>query len=160
MGELFDGAREGPALNSLLSELSNRDLTDNCDRGTIMTLVTVLTNMPIDIERFNEGSNEEFTEVTNAEKVVRFLYRNNDKAFTPSEIAEGAGVKKNSISTVLRRLRERDLIKHKGDYWAIGDEKTVREAFQFHRIVEDLNERFGAEDIEEWRDHAASNRDE
>jgi Mn-dependent DtxR family transcriptional regulator len=103
--------------------------------------------MPIDIETFSEGSDEELTEVTNAEKVVRFLYRNNDKAFTPSEIAEGTGVKKNSISTVLRRLRQRDLVEHKGDYWAIGDEETVREAFQFHRIVEDLEDRFGAEDI-------------
>ncbi|WP_327051084.1 helix-turn-helix domain-containing protein [Halomicrococcus gelatinilyticus] len=116
--------------------------------------------MPIDIETFSNASDEELTEVTNAEKVVRFLHRNNDKAFTPSEIAEGAGVKKSSISTVLRRLRERNLVEHKGDYWAIGDEKTVREAFRFHRSMEDLDDRFGAEDIDEWRDHAAANRDE
>lgn len=116
--------------------------------------------MPIDIETFSEARDEELTEVTNAEKVVRFLFRNDDKAFTPSEIAEGAGVKKNSISTVLRRLRERDLVEHKGDYWAIGDKETVRDAFQFHRTLDDLNERFGAEDVDEWREHAAADQDE
>jgi DNA-binding IclR family transcriptional regulator len=125
-----------------------------------MTLETVLTDVPIDIETFSNANDAELTEVTNAETVVRFLHRNNDKAFTPSEIAEGAGGKKSSISTVLRRLRERNLVEHKGDYWAIGDEETVREAFRFHRSMDDLDDRFGAEDIDEWREHAAANRDE
>lgn len=116
--------------------------------------------MPIDIETFTEASDEELTEVTNAEKVIRFLFRNDDKAFQPSEIAKGAGVKKNSISTVLRRLRERNLVEHKGDYWAIGDEETVRDAFYFHRTMENLNERFGAEDVEKWREHAAATEGE
>lgn len=121
-----------------------------------MTSETVLTGVPIDIETFTEASDDELTEVTNAEKVVRFLFANDDKAFTPAEIAEGAGVKKNSISTVLRRLRERDLVEHKGDYWAIGDEETVREAFRFHRAMDDLDAQLGAEDVDEWRKHAAS----
>lgn len=76
---------------------------------------TVRTAMPIDIETFTEASADDLIEVTNAEKVVRFLIRNYDKAFTPFEIPEGAGVKKNSIRTVLRRLEERDLMRHKGD---------------------------------------------
>jgi len=119
-----------------------------------MTIETVLTAVPIDIETFSQASTDELTERTNAEKVVWFLSRNDDKAFTPSEIAEGADVKKNSIGTVLRRLEDRDLVQHKGDYWAIGDEETVREAFRFHRVMEDLNDRFGAEDMEEWSEHA------
>ncbi|WP_211330679.1 MarR family transcriptional regulator [Halalkalicoccus subterraneus] len=125
-----------------------------------MTLETLLTNMPIDIETFTDGSSEELTEVTNAEKVVRFLYRNNDKAFTPSEIAEGASIKKSSIGTVLRRLQDRELVQHKGDYWAIGDEQRVHEAFRFHRTITDLDERFGAEDLDEWREHAAEDSSE
>ncbi|WP_458188881.1 MarR family transcriptional regulator [Haladaptatus sp. NG-WS-4] len=111
--------------------------------------------MPIDIKTFTEASNEELTEVTNAEKVIRFLYQNNDKAFTPSEIAEGTSVKKTSISTVLRRLKERELVQHKGDYWALGGEERVRDAFRFHQTMDDLDERFGAEDLDEWREHAA-----
>lgn len=125
-----------------------------------MTLETVLTSMPIDIETFTESDDEELSAVTNAERVVRFLYRNDDKAFTPSEIAEATGVKKTSIGTVLRRLRERDLLEHKGDYWAIGDERAVRDAFRFHRTMDALDERFGAEDLEEWRKHAATNPSE
>lgn len=119
-----------------------------------MTSDTVLTNVPIDIERFDDASEADLSEPTNAERVVRFLLRNDDKAFTPSEIAEGTGVKRSSIGTVLRRLEERALLKHKGDYWAIGDADAVRDAFDFHRTLDDLDERFGGEDIEAWRDHA------
>ncbi|AQL42311.1 TrmB family transcriptional regulator [Halorientalis sp. IM1011] len=111
--------------------------------------------MPIDIERFDEASEADLDEPTNAERVIRFLLRNDDKAFTPSEIADGTGVKRSSMGTVLRRLEDRDLLQHKGDYWAIGDESRVREAFDFHRTLDDLDDRFGAEDIEEWREYAA-----
>lgn len=116
--------------------------------------------MPIDIDTFTEASTEELTEITNAEKVIRFLYQNRDKAFTPSEIAEGTGVKKTSISTVLRRLEERELVQHKGDYWALGDEERVRDAYRFHQTMDDLDERFGAEDMGEWRQHAVEDADE
>lgn len=115
--------------------------------------------MPIDIETFDDASDEELSEPTNAEKVVRFLAWHDDKAFTPSEIADGAGVKQNSISTVLRRLEERELVQHKGDYWALGDPERVQNAFQFHRTMEDLDDRFGAEDVDEWRAHAADVED-
>ncbi|MFB6228207.1 MAG: MarR family transcriptional regulator [Halobacteriales archaeon] len=111
--------------------------------------------MPIEIETFTEASDGELTGMTNAEKIVRFLYTNDDKAFTPSEIADGTDVKKSSIGTVLRRLEDRDLVRHKGDYWAIGEEEVVRDAFRFHRVLESLNDRFGSENIEEWREHAA-----
>ena len=116
--------------------------------------------MPIDIEQFTESAADELTEVTNAERVVRFLYQNDDKAFTPSEIAEGTGVKKTSIGTVLRRLQERSLVEHKGDYWAIGDKQAVLNAFRFHQTMDALDERFGAEDLEEWRDHAPTKESE
>lgn len=120
-----------------------------------MTSETVLTAVPIDIDTFDEASGEDLAEPTNAERVVRFLLRNDDRAFTPAEIADGAGVKRSSIGTVLRRLADRDLLRHKGDYWTIGDEDGVRDAFDFHRTVRDLDERLGEEDLDEWRDHAA-----
>lgn len=111
--------------------------------------------MPIDIETFDESSTEELTDLTNGEKVVRFLASNDDKAYTPSEIADQTDVKKNSIGTVLSRLEDRDLVRHKGDYWAIGDAETVRDAYRTHRIMETLDDRYGAEDLDEWREHAA-----
>ena len=119
-----------------------------------MTLETLLTDMPIDIDMFTEASTEELSGTTNAEEVIRFLYQNRNKAFTPSEIAEGTGVKKTSISTVLRRLEEREFVQHKGNYWALGDKERVQDAYRFHQAMDDLDERFGAEDISEWREHA------
>jgi Mn-dependent DtxR family transcriptional regulator len=116
--------------------------------------------MPIDIRTFEEATDGELREMTNPEKVLRFLIMNDDKAFLPSEIADAAGVKKNSIGTVLRRLEDRDLVRHKGDFWAIGDEEHVREVFSFHQTVEYLNEQFEEEDIDEWREHAAEEPDE
>lgn len=64
-------------------------------------------------------------------------------------MAEGAGVKKNSFGTVLRRLEDRNPVRHKGDYWAIGDEEDVRRAFDFPPAMADLDDRFGAEALDE-----------
>ena len=121
---------------------------------TLMTLGTVITGVPIDIESFHEREPEELSGPTNAELILRFLAENRDKAFTPSEIAEGSGVKRNSTGTVLSRLEDRDLVRHKGNYWTIGDLERVRETSRFHRALEGLNELYGAEDVEEWREHA------
>jgi hypothetical protein len=114
-----------------------------------MTSKTLLTDMPIDIDTFTEASTEELSGITNAEKVTQFLYQN-----------RGTGVKKTSISTVLRRLEEREFVQHKGDYWALGDEERVRDAYRFHQAMDDLDERFGAEDIDEWREHAVEDAGE
>mgnify|MGYP000560229185 FL=1 len=120
-----------------------------------MTVETVVTLVPIDIEQFTDATDEGPTRTTNGERIVRFLAANDDKAFTPAEIADGTDVKRSSVGTVLRRLEDRDLVRHKGDYWAIGNAETVRDAFDFHRTVEDLDDQYGAEDVSEWREHAA-----
>ena len=114
--------------------------------------------MPIDIETFDESSGEELSGLTNAEKVVRFLAENDDKAYTPAEISDRVDVKRNSLGTVLSRLEDRDLVRHKGDYWAIGDMETVRDAYEMHRIMGSLDERYGEEDLAEWREHAAEDK--
>lgn len=106
-----------------------------------MTSCTSITHVPIDIETFDEVDPDDLNERTNAERVVQFLYENRDKAFTPSEIADGTGVKRNSVGTVLSRLEERRLVRHKGDYWAIGDLDRVRSAYDTHRTLESLDDR-------------------
>ncbi|MFP8952799.1 TrmB family transcriptional regulator [Natrialbaceae archaeon A-arb3/5] len=111
--------------------------------------------MPIDIEAFNEGDPEELNELTNAERVIRFLFENRDQAFTPSEIAARTSVKRNSIGTVLSRLEEKSLVRHKGDYWAIGDLERVQSAYRTHKTIEMFNDLYGKEDPDEWRKHAA-----
>jgi predicted transcriptional regulator len=116
--------------------------------------------MPIDIETFTEASTDELSQRTNAEMVIQFLYQNRDMAFTPAEIVEETDVKQSSIGTVLRRLEEKNLVRHKGDYWAIGDEERVRDAYRLHQTMEHIDDQYGAEDVEEWRQHAVEEPDE
>lgn len=111
--------------------------------------------MPIDIDTFDQADETELGEPTNAERVLGFLVANDDQAFTPAEIAEGTGVKRTSIGTVLRRLEERSLVRHKGEYWAAGAENRIRDAYDLHRTLAALDDQLGEEDVDEWVAHAA-----
>ncbi|WP_136716875.1 MarR family transcriptional regulator [Halorientalis salina] len=107
--------------------------------------------MTIDIEEFNAADEEELGGRTNPERVLAFLARNADTAFRQAEVAEGAGVKRGSIGPVLSRLEERELVRHKGAYWAIGDPERIREAEGLSSTLQFLDERFGTEDPADWR---------
>ena len=74
--------------------------------------------MPIDIETFESSPPERLREngKTNAGRVMAFLATHPDQAFTQSEIRDATGVKAGSISVVLSRLEDRDLVRHKGNY--------------------------------------------
>lgn len=104
--------------------------------------------MPISIDEFESHDPER--RKTNAERVVEFLARNRDKAYRAVEIAEGADVNENSIHPVLNRLEERELVRHREPYWAIGDPEAVRDATLFGSTAEFLDETLGPESREEW----------
>jgi Mn-dependent DtxR family transcriptional regulator len=107
--------------------------------------------MSIDIERFEKEDPEAFENATNAERVIAFLTKNDDRAWKQAEIADRAGVKRGSIGPVLRRLHERNLVRHKGEYWAITDDRERLEAAtDLHRITDALDERHGEEQKSEW----------
>lgn len=107
--------------------------------------------MPIDIETFESGDPEELAEPTNAERVLAFLAERRDKAFKQSEIADGAGVKRGSISTVLSRLHDRGLVRHKGEYWALTDDEDRLGSYRaFRSSKAALNDQLGAEDPADW----------
>lgn len=111
--------------------------------------------MPIDIETFEQKSSFEGAE-TQAEQVLRFLAQHRDKAFQRAEIAQATGIDPNSLSAVLSRLKDRDLVRHKPPYWALGDEERLRAAGDLHSSLLSLNETLGAEDMDEWRAAADS----
>jgi predicted transcriptional regulator len=111
--------------------------------------------MPIDLKEFEESDEEELTRETNADRVLRFLSENPDKAFTQSEIRKSTGVKRGSISVVLSRLEKRGLVRHKGNYWAICDEDRLTSEASFRGTARTANERFGEEEMEEWLEHAS-----
>jgi DNA-binding MarR family transcriptional regulator len=116
--------------------------------------------MPIDLEEFERSEDEELKKETNADRVLRFLWENSDKAFTQSEIREGTGVKRGSASVVLSRLEDAGLVRHKGNYWAVGDEDRVASEVSFVESAKTANERFGEEDMDEWLEHAVEGSDE
>jgi len=112
--------------------------------------------VPISIDEFESRDSER--RETNAERVVRFLARNRDRAYKAVEIAEATDVSENSIHPVLNRLEERGLVRHREPYWAIGDLDAVRDAMAFSSTAEFLDETLGPESREEWL--TAANRDE
>lgn len=114
--------------------------------------------MPISIDEFEAHDPSE--RETNAERVLRFLARNRDKAYRAAEIADATGVAENSIHPVLKRLRDRDLVRHREPYWAIGDLDDVRDAVTFHSSAEFLDDELGAESREEWLEAAREGADE
>lgn len=83
--------------------------------------------MPIDMDTFEQSEEEDlhYRGETNAEKVMAFLATHPDQAFTQSEIRDATDVNGGSISVVLARLEERNLVRHKGHYWAIEDDVAL-----------------------------------
>jgi DNA-binding IclR family transcriptional regulator len=80
--------------------------------------------MPIGIEEFEEGSDKTLgiDDGTQADTVLRFLAENDENAFTQTEIHEETGISRGSVGSVLSRLHEQDLVRHKGTYWAVTPE--------------------------------------
>jgi hypothetical protein len=112
--------------------------------------------MPIDIETFDASPEDRLQNSgeTNADRVMRFLATHSDQAFTQSEIRDATDVKAGSISVVLSRLEDRGLVRHKGNYWALGDADEVAAYTSLYESTRAANDRFGEEDIDEWLDHA------
>jgi len=76
--------------------------------------------MPLSIDDFESGDLPSGPSVP--EQVIRYLDSNNDQAFTRSEIAKAVEESPNTVGTALSRLKDRNLVRHKGEYWAIIDD--------------------------------------
>lgn len=83
--------------------------------------------MPIRIDRFEDGPTDalDVQEGTQPYRVLQFLAENADQAFTQTEIHDATGINRGSVGSVLSRLEERGLVRHKGRYWAIGDDDRL-----------------------------------
>ena len=117
--------------------------------------------MPIDIETFESSTTEHLQNngETNAERVMRFLATHPEQAFTQSEIRDATDVKAGSISVVLSRLEDRDLVRHKGNYWALGEDEDVASYTSMLEGTRAANDRFGEEDMDEWLEHAVDDEE-
>jgi DNA-binding IclR family transcriptional regulator len=83
--------------------------------------------MPISIDRFDDDPPEVLNvqEGTQPYRILRFLAEHDEYAFTQSEIHEETGIKLGSVGAVLSRLEERGLVRHRGRYWAIGEDDRL-----------------------------------
>ena len=111
--------------------------------------------MSIDIRDFEERTADELAEVSNPERVLAFLATYSDRAWKATEIARRSGVNEHSIHSVLSRLEDRSLVRHKGPFWAItDDEERLHRAYDIHRITQLFNDLLGEEDPAEWLEAA------
>jgi hypothetical protein len=129
---------------------------------TSNTLTNKRIRMPIDIETFESSPEDrlQHSGKTNADRVMRFLAAHPDQAFTQSEIRDATDVKTGSISVVLSRLEDRGLVRHKGNYWALGEADDVAAYTSLVESTRAANDRFGEEDMDEWLAHAVDDEDE
>ena len=112
--------------------------------------------MPIDIETFEASPADRLKHSgkTNADRVMRFLATYPNRAFTQSEIRDATDVNAGSISVVLSRLEDRGLVRHKGNYWALGEADDVAAYAGMVETTRSANDRFGEEDMDDWLEHA------
>lgn len=108
--------------------------------------------MPIRIDRFDESDEAELRAEghTNAERVLAFLSANADHAFTPKEIHEATEIARGSVGVVLSRLEDRELVRHRGEYWAIGPDADVDVTLSSLSTARDASDRLGPESPEDW----------
>lgn len=83
--------------------------------------------MPIGIDRFDDESEAalDLQAGTQPSRIVRFLAKNDEQAFTQTEIHEATGIKRGSVGAALSRLEERGLVRHRGRYWAIAEDERL-----------------------------------
>ncbi|WP_018258822.1 MarR family transcriptional regulator [Halomicrobium katesii] len=108
--------------------------------------------MPIDIDRFEQNSTDELRSGgrTNAEEILGFLATHPEQAYTPKEVHEATGVPRGSVGVVLSRLEERDLVRHRGEYWAIGEADDIDTTLSSLATARAATERLGEENPDEW----------
>jgi Mn-dependent DtxR family transcriptional regulator len=105
--------------------------------------------MPVRIEEFETGDLPQGPSVPL--QVITFLYANREQAFTRSEIAAGIDEEPNTVGTALSRLKQRELVRHKGEYWAVTDDhERVRDAYDLHASMQRLDDEDGGIDPAEW----------
>lgn len=105
--------------------------------------------MPLSIDEFESGNLPRGPSVP--EQVLTYLYTNREKAFTRSEIATGIDEDPNAVGTALSRLKARELVRHRGNYWALTDDlDRVTAAYDLHAVSERLTDEDGGIDPEDW----------
>lgn len=116
---------------------------------------TSISGMSIDRETFENSTEDDLQELSVPDRVLAFLAANDDRAFKAQEIATQTDLNDGAVSTALSRLKERELVEHKGTYWAITSETDrLHEYSGYERATALFNEQLGDEEKDAWKAHA------
>jgi predicted transcriptional regulator len=100
--------------------------------------------MTMDMEEFEAAGNGE-EGLSTSEAVVKFLLENRDRAWKRREIADEINRDPNTVGTNLSRLKDRGLVRHRKNHWAITDDHhRLVEATRFSKVFSTLNESVGS----------------
>jgi Mn-dependent DtxR family transcriptional regulator len=84
------------------------------------------------------------------ERVVMFLFENDDSLWEPKTIADQLGLDTDTVWTILSGLEDRDLVRHKDQRWAITDnEERLRAASRLHQHHKNADNLYGEEQLGE-----------
>ena len=100
--------------------------------------------MPIDASRLEDDPVGllNVKEGSQPHRVLQFLARNEESAFTQSEIAEATGIKRGSVGAALSRLDGRGFLRHGGRYWAISrDDQLISALIEGQAVPSDAHRR-------------------
>lgn len=82
--------------------------------------------MPVQFDEYDgETGRMNLSEGTNAHTILAFLAEHPSQGYTPKEIAASTGINRGSVGPTLSRLEDRDLVRHKGEVWAIGKDDRL-----------------------------------
>ena len=116
-------------------------------------------NMPVEFEEYDpEETSLRLEEGSNAHEILSFLLENPNEGYTPKEIHEATGIPRGSVGTTLARLRENGLVRHKEPYWAVERDDRIAVYAGSVLSLETAEERFPAEDEDEWLENAVDPR--
>jgi predicted transcriptional regulator len=111
--------------------------------------------MPVQFDTYDaEKGRIDLTEGSNATMILTFLAEHPEQGFTPGEIHESIDIAYGSVGPTLKRLAERGLVRHKAPYWAIGHDDHLATYAGMQSTIDAIEERFGAEDPDDWLQNA------
>jgi len=88
--------------------------------------------MSIDRDTFKNTSEDRLADLSVPDQVLGYLAVSEDRAFKAREIASQIGADEGAVSTALSRLKDRDLVEHKGDI--LGDNRRRRATRRIQRL--------------------------
>lgn len=111
--------------------------------------------MAITRDEFDRISDEDAPAEDDLSRVLDFLIRNDDRAFTQSEIADETSVTREAVEPTLERLKKRGSVEHKSDYWRVTDhELAVRAGAELTAHTASQHDDGDEFDVEKWAKYA------